>query len=111
MLSSSPCCAASVRPGRSPAGLSARCAVARAASLRAKRTAVAARCAPRTVAMAAAGVTVKEVPTTKIDGQKTGTSGLRKKSKEFSTGNYLANWVQSLFNALPADQRVCAAGV
>ena len=55
--------------------------------------------------MAAAGVTVKEVPTIKIDGQKTGTSGLRKKAKEFSSGNYLANWVQSLFNALPAEQK------
>ena len=56
--------------------------------------------------MAAAGVTVKEVATTKIDGQKTGTSGLRKKAKEFSSGSYLANWVQSLFNALPKEQRV-----
>jgi len=54
---------------------------------------------------AAAGVAVKQVPTTKIDGQKTGTSGLRKKAKEFSSGNYLANWVQSLFNALPAEQK------
>jgi hypothetical protein len=59
--------------------------------------------------MAAAGVTVKEVATTKIDGQKTGTSGLRKKAKEFSSGSYLANWVQSLFNALPKDQRVRAS--
>ena len=56
--------------------------------------------------MAAAGVAVKEVATTKIDGQKTGTSGLRKKAKEFSSGSYLANWVQSLFNALPKEQRV-----
>jgi phosphoglucomutase len=55
--------------------------------------------------MAATGVSVKEVATQKIDGQKTGTSGLRKKAKEFSSGNYLANWVQSLFNALPAEQR------
>ena len=59
----------------------------------------------RVLTMAAAGVTVKEVPTTKIDGQKTGTSGLRKKAKEFSSGNYLANWVQSLFNALPTEQK------
>ena len=56
--------------------------------------------------MAAAGVAVKEVAPTKIDGQKTGTSGLRKKAKEFSSGSYLANWVQSLFNALPKEQRV-----
>jgi hypothetical protein len=45
-------------------------------------------------------VPVKEVPTKPIDGQKTGTSGLRKKTKEFMSNNYLANWVQSLFNAL-----------
>jgi phosphoglucomutase len=43
---------------------------------------------------------VKEVPTKPIDGQKTGTSGLRKKTKVFMSDNYLANWVQSLFNAL-----------
>lgn len=43
---------------------------------------------------------VASVPTEPIEGQKTGTSGLRKKAKVFSSGNYLANWVQSLFNAL-----------
>ncbi|PNW82321.1 hypothetical protein CHLRE_06g278210v5 [Chlamydomonas reinhardtii] len=47
-----------------------------------------------------AGVTVKPVPTKPYEGQKTGTSGLRKKTKEFMQPNYLANWVQSLFNAL-----------
>ncbi|KAG2502213.1 hypothetical protein HYH03_000699 [Edaphochlamys debaryana] len=52
-------------------------------------------------AMAAvSGVTVKEVPTKPYEGQKTGTSGLRKKTKEFMQPNYLANWVQSLFAAL-----------
>jgi phosphoglucomutase len=45
-------------------------------------------------------VPVKEVPTKPIDGQKTGTSGLRKKTQEFMSEHYLANWVQSLFNAL-----------
>lgn len=45
-------------------------------------------------------VSVKDVPTKPIDGQKTGTSGLRKKTKVFMSDNYLANWVQSLFNAL-----------
>lgn len=50
--------------------------------------------------MAANQVSVKEVPTKPIEGQKTGTSGLRKKTKEFMSENYLANWVQSLFNAL-----------
>ena len=43
----------------------------------------------------AIGVAVQDVPTSPIEGQKTGTSGLRKKAAEFSSGNYLANWVQS----------------
>lgn len=43
---------------------------------------------------------MKEVTTKPIEGQKTGTSGLRKKTKVFMSDNYLANWVQSLFNAL-----------
>lgn len=46
------------------------------------------------------GVAVKQVATKPIEGQKTGTSGLRKRTKEFMSPNYLANWVQSLFNAL-----------
>jgi len=54
--------------------------------------------AARAVIMDAAQVA--SVPTEPIEGQKTGTSGLRKKAKVFSSGNYLANWVQSLFNAL-----------
>lgn len=55
------------------------------------------------MASAAAGVAVKEVATKPYDGQKTGTSGLRKKTKEFMQPNYLANWVQSLFNALGSE--------
>ncbi|KAL4426555.1 hypothetical protein ABPG77_008413, partial [Micractinium sp. CCAP 211/92] len=46
------------------------------------------------------GFTVNSVPTKPIEGQKTGTSGLRKKTKVFMSENYLANWIQSLFNAL-----------
>jgi len=49
--------------------------------------------------------TIKEVPTKPIEGQKTGTSGLRKRTKVFTSENYLANWVQSLFNALGAEVR------
>lgn len=45
-------------------------------------------------------VPVKTVHTKPIEGQKTGTSGLRKKTKVFMDDHYLANWVQSLFNAL-----------
>eukprot|EP00976_Prorocentrum_cordatum_P109092 1194962-Prorocentrum_minimum.AAC.2 len=47
---------------------------------------------------------VKEVPTKPIAGQATGTSGLRKKTNVFMGENYLANWVQSLFSALPESE-------
>eukprot|EP01094_Clydonella_sp_ATCC50884_P024213 TRINITY_DN6011_c0_g4_i1.p1 TRINITY_DN6011_c0_g4~~TRINITY_DN6011_c0_g4_i1.p1 ORF type:complete len:567 (-),score=162.42 TRINITY_DN6011_c0_g4_i1:352-2052(-) len=48
-------------------------------------------------------VNVQRKPTAPIAGQKTGTSGLRKKVAEFSSGNYLDNWVQSLFSSLKPD--------
>jgi phosphoglucomutase len=48
---------------------------------------------------------VTKKTTAPIDGQKPGTSGLRKKTKVFMEGNYLANFVQSVFNAL-ADENV-----
>jgi len=63
------------------------------------------RSARQPVTMAAVGLAVKDVPTKPIEGQKTGTSGLRKKTKEFMAPNYLANWVQSLFNALGAEAK------
>merc|ERR1719359_536337 len=43
---------------------------------------------------------VKKVTTAPIAGQKPGTSGLRKKTKEFMGENYLANYVQSVLNTL-----------
>ncbi|XP_050373685.1 phosphoglucomutase, cytoplasmic [Argentina anserina] len=49
-------------------------------------------------------MSIKRVETTPFDGQKPGTSGLRKKVKVFIQPNYLQNFVQSTFNALPADQ-------
>mmetsp|Transcript_4058 Transcript_4058/g.7224 ORF Transcript_4058/g.7224 Transcript_4058/m.7224 type:complete len:623 (-) Transcript_4058:687-2555(-) len=45
-------------------------------------------------------VDLEKVPTTPIEGQKTGTSGLRKKVAVFKQPHYLENWVQSLFRAL-----------
>lgn len=43
---------------------------------------------------------ITSVKTSPIEGQKTGTSGLRKKVAVFKQPNYLHNWVQSLFSSL-----------
>ena len=49
---------------------------------------------------------VEELATAPIAGQKPGTSGLRKKTKEFMEGLYLHNFVQATFDALdPATVR------
>nr|AFY26896.1 phosphoglucomutase [Morella rubra] len=49
------------------------------------------------------GIKINSIPTKPIEGQKTGTSGLRKKVKVFTEENYLANWIQALFNSLPPE--------
>jgi phosphoglucomutase len=40
------------------------------------------------------------IQTTPIDGQKPGTSGLRKKTRAFMSRHYLENFIQSLFDAI-----------
>ena len=50
------------------------------------------------------------MPTKPIDGQKPGTSGLRKKTKVFMGENYLQNFVQSCFNALFSEQVAVKGG-
>lgn len=43
---------------------------------------------------------IQRIATAPIAGMKPGTSGLRKKVTEFAQGHYLANFVQSVFNAV-----------
>ncbi|XP_021727267.1 phosphoglucomutase, cytoplasmic [Chenopodium quinoa] len=47
---------------------------------------------------------VSRISTKPYDGQKPGTSGLRKKVKVFAQPHYLENFVQSTFNALTAEK-------
>lgn len=46
---------------------------------------------------------VRTIPTKPFEGQRPGTSGLRKKTRVFMQPGYLENFVQSVFNSMRAD--------
>ncbi len=47
-------------------------------------------------------MTVRRVESRPFEGQKPGTSGLRKKTREFRRPHYLENFIQAIFNAVPS---------
>ena len=49
-------------------------------------------------------MTKKKVPTTPFDGQRPGTSGLRKKVSEFRQPHYLENFVQATFDSIEGKE-------
>ena len=50
-------------------------------------------------------MSVTHIETRPFEGQKPGTSGLRKRVTEFQQEHYLENFVQSIFNAMDEDRR------
>lgn len=50
-------------------------------------------------------MSILTITTAPFEGQKPGTSGLRKKVNVFKQDHYLENFVQAIFNALPADSK------
>ncbi|KAK3403799.1 hypothetical protein EUGRSUZ_K00185 [Eucalyptus grandis] len=88
----------------SSAAQPAAAAAAKSTPLRAPRSPLVVRASSSAAAIAEPeGIKINSVPTKPIEGQKTGTSGLRKKVKVFMQENYLANWIQALFNSLPPE--------
>lgn len=45
-------------------------------------------------------INIRKVPTTPFEGQRPGTSGLRKKTRVFMQPNYVENFVQAVFNVV-----------
>lgn len=55
-------------------------------------------------------MTILTLPTTPFEGQRPGTSGLRKKVRVFEQPNYLENFVQSLFDVVPEAEVLVLGG-
>jgi len=55
-------------------------------------------------------MSVKEIPTKPFDGQKPGTSGLRKRVKVFQQEHYTENFVQSIFDAISLSGSTLVVG-
>ncbi len=53
-------------------------------------------------------MTIRTVPTSPFEGQKPGTSGLRKKVKIFEQPNYSENFVQSVFDVIEGKAGRCS---
>ncbi|KAH7890866.1 hypothetical protein F5I97DRAFT_1799415 [Phlebopus sp. FC_14] len=56
------------------------------------------------------GYQVKEIPTKPFDGQKPGTSGLRKRYKPFLTGHYTENFIQAIFDSINPEGATIVIG-
>ncbi|PIL27854.1 hypothetical protein GSI_11008 [Ganoderma sinense ZZ0214-1] len=56
------------------------------------------------------GIAVKEIPTKPFDGQKPGTSGLRKRVKVFEQEHYTENFIQAIFDSVEPSGKTIVIG-